>query len=133
MVINALREWKLVCPKGDLGLVFPTGNGNIESHSNIVQRGFEPIQIAGGVVELKEGKDADGQIINVTVAKYGLHTLRHACASLWIENGMNPKRIQSLMGHSTIQMTFDTYGHLFSDVEADQKAAEDIQVRLLGS
>jgi integrase len=133
MVINALREWKLVCPKGDLGLVFPTGNGNIESHSNIVQRGFEPIQIAGGVVEIKKGKDADGQNINMTVAKYGLHTLRHACASLWIEIGMNPKRIQTLMGHSTIQMTFDTYGHLFSDVEADQKAAEDIQVRLLGS
>jgi integrase len=133
MVINALREWKLVCPKGDLGLAFPTGNGNVESHSNIVQRGFEPVQIAGGVVETKEGKDADGQIIKVTVAKYGLHTLRHACASLWIENGMNPKRIQALMGHSTIQMTFDTYGHLFSDVEADQKAAEDIQVRLLGA
>jgi hypothetical protein len=30
-------------------------------------------------------------------------------------------------------MTFDTYGHLFKDAEADQKAAEDIQVRLLGS
>jgi integrase len=49
MVINALREWKLVCPKGDLGLVFPTGAGKVESHSNIVQRGFEPIQIAAGL------------------------------------------------------------------------------------
>ena len=25
MVVQALREWKLVCPKGDLGLVFPNG------------------------------------------------------------------------------------------------------------
>ncbi|MDH2341270.1 tyrosine-type recombinase/integrase [Bradyrhizobium sp. SSUT77] len=41
--------------------------------------------------------------------KYGMHSLRHACASLWIESGNNPKRIQKLMGHSTIQMTFDTY------------------------
>ena len=31
MVLNALREWKLICPKGDLGLVFPNGNGNVES------------------------------------------------------------------------------------------------------
>jgi integrase len=133
LVINSLREWKLVCPKGDLGLVFPTGSGNVESHSNIAQRGFDPLQIAAGVVQLQEAKDANGQLVMVPVAKYGLHALRHACASLWIENGMNPKRIQTLMGHSTIQMTFDTYGHLFNDVEADQKAAEDIQVRLLGS
>ena len=39
--------------------------------------------------------------------------MRHACASLWIEEGLNAKRIQALMGHSSIQVTFDTYGHLF--------------------
>jgi integrase len=69
--------------------------------------------------------------IAVRSGKYGLHSLR-ACASLWIENGTNPKRIQKLMGHSTIAMTFETYGHLFADAEGDQHAAEDIQVRLLG-
>jgi len=37
------------------------------------------------------------------------------------------------MGHSSIKVTFDTYGHLFADSEeADRRAAEDIQVRLLG-
>lgn len=123
MVLNALREWKLVCPKGEQDLVFPTGAGKVESHSNIVQRGFEPIQTAAGVVEIRGGE---------TVAKYGLHALRHACASLWIEHGHNPKQIQVLMGHSTIQMTFDTYGHLFADADADQKAAAEIQARLLG-
>jgi integrase len=141
MVANALREWKFPCPKGDLGLVFPTGSGNIESHSNIVQRGFDPIQVSAGVVTMKEAKDKYGQPIfgedgrptTVPTGKYGLHSLRHACASLWIENGMNPKRIQKLMGHSTIQMTFDTYGHLFTDAEGDQRAAEDIQFRLLGN
>jgi integrase len=140
MVANALREWKLVCPKGDLGLVFPTGAGKVESHSNIVQRGFEPIQVAAGIIERVPVLNEAGQpIINNAgepvmrdVAKYGLHALRHACASLWIEQGMNPKRIQKLMGHATIQMTFDTYGHLFTDNDADQRAAEDIQARLLG-
>jgi integrase len=126
-----LHEWKLLCPKGDLGLVFPTGSGNVESHSNIVQRGFDPIQITAGVATLKEAKDKYGQPIigedgkptTVPAGKYGLHSLRHACASLWIENGMNPKRIQNLMGHSTIQMTFDTYGHLFTDAKGNQRAA----------
>jgi integrase len=140
MVLNALREWRLVCPKGDLGLVFPTGNGNVESHSNIVQRGFEPIQIAAGITESKEVKnehgkpvlDGAGKPVLERGAKYGMHALRHACASLWIENGMNPKRIQKLMGHSSIQQTFDRYGHWFTDSDADQRAAEDIQIRLLG-
>jgi integrase len=140
MVINALREWKLVCPKGDLGLVFPTGNGKVESHSNIAQRGLNPILVSGGMTALVPVLDESGKpIINNAgepvmrdAPKYGMHSLRHACASLWIENGMNPKRIQKLMGHSTIQMTFDTYGHLFTDAEGDQRAAEDIQVRLLG-
>jgi len=52
-----------------------------------------------------------------TVAKFGLHALRHACASLWIEQGHNPKQIQKLMGHSSIKVTFDVYGHLFADNE----------------
>jgi integrase len=140
MVANALREWKLVCPRGDLGLVFPTGVGKVESHSNIVQRGFEPIQVTAGITErvpvLNEAGQPTitnaGEPVMCDVAKYGLHALRHACASLWIEQGMNPKRIQKLMGHATIQMTFDTYGHLFTDNDADQRAAEDIQMRLLG-
>ena len=154
ILLNTLREWKLTCPQRDTGkkdasgepvmvldLVFPNGMGNVEALSNIVQRGFDPIQVAAGITELAPVLDVDGKpIINNAgapvmkeVAKYGMHALRHACASLWIENGMNPKRIQKLMGHSTIQMTFDTYGHLFADAEGDQRAAEDIQFRLLGS
>ncbi|TWI05149.1 phage integrase family protein [Bradyrhizobium daqingense] len=68
----------------------------------------------------------------VVAGKYGMHSLRHACASLWIENGHNPKQIQRLMGHSSIKVTFDVYGHLFADAEADQRAAEALQARLLG-
>lgn len=120
IALNALREWKLVCPRGDLGLAFPNGLGKVESHSNLIGRGFGPIQVTAGVISA------------MGAAKYGMHALRHACASLWIENGMNPKRIQKLMGHSTIQLTFDVYGHWFNDADADQRAAEDIQVRLLG-
>ena len=66
------------------------------------------------------------------VGRYAMHALRHACASLWIEQGHNPKQIQVLMGHSSIQLTFDTYGHLFKDADADQRAAESVQLRLLG-
>ena len=33
----------------------------------------------------------------------------------------------------SIKVTFDVYGHLFSDSDADQRAAEEIQLRLLGA
>lgn len=83
----------------------------------------------------KDGKpvlDKDGEPKVIAAGKYGMHSLRHACASLWIEQGHNPKQIQSLIGHSSIKVTYDVYGHLFADAEADQKAAESIQTRLLG-
>lgn len=37
---------------------------------------------------------------------------RHTFASLLIDAGANPKAIQTFMGHSKIQTTFDIYGHL---------------------
>jgi integrase len=36
------------CPKGKLGLVFPTGTGRPEYHVNIVNRGLIPAWIAAG-------------------------------------------------------------------------------------
>jgi integrase len=59
------------------------------------------------------------------------HALRHAAASLFIEQGWTPKKVQSLMGHSSIQVTFDIYGHLYSDPEDDAKAMAQIEARLL--
>ncbi|MDQ3775036.1 MAG: site-specific integrase [Pseudomonadota bacterium] len=44
--------------------------------------------------------------------KIRFHDLRHTYASLLIANGEQPKRIQALMGHSSINVTMDVYGHL---------------------
>jgi integrase len=46
------------------------------------------------------------------LAPIGLHEARHTCASVLIASGANPKVIQKVMGHATIGMTFDQYGHL---------------------
>lgn len=48
-----------------------------------------------------------------------MHDLRHTCAALMISEDANPKQIQCHLGHSSITVTMDNYGHLFSgDVEA---------------
>ena len=41
------------------------------------------------------------------------HQCRHTFASMLIDAGANPKAVQTFMGHSKIQTTFDVYGHLF--------------------
>jgi integrase len=45
-----LRAHRLACHKGKLDLVFPNSVGNIDTHFDIVSRGFKPAQIAAGVV-----------------------------------------------------------------------------------
>src|SRR5262249_38258330 len=106
-LLNTLRAWKLQCPRGELGLAFPTRSGTIHSLANIVQRGFMPAQMAAGVV--KGG-----------TAKYpGLHALRHFYASWCINRvedgglGLPAKVVQHRLGHSSIAITSDVYGHLF--------------------
>jgi integrase len=44
-----------------------------------------------------------------------IHDLRHTCASLLIRQGVHPKAIQHHLGHSSINITMDRYGHLLPD------------------
>jgi integrase len=106
-VANVLKEWKLGCPKSDMDLVFPNGAGKVESLANIINRGLIPTQIAAGIT------------INGKAKYTGLHALRHFYASWCINRpvegglGLPPKVIQERLGHSSITMTYDRYGHLF--------------------
>jgi integrase len=122
LLLNTLKTWRLACPKGELDLVFPNGAGNVENHGNILSRVFWPIQLAAGVTVIRNGTPD---------AKYSLHALRHACAALWIEQSFGPKRIQVLMGHSSINQTFDRYGYLFGTSAADTDAMASIAAKLV--
>ncbi len=142
-LVNVLKQWKLACPKSKLDLAFPTGNGNVELHSNIVNRGFQPALIAAGVCVPKldsDGKpEKDREEKPIMEPRYtGLHALRHFFAS-WcinrkVDGGLElpPKVVQERLGHSTIAMTMDVYGHLFPrGDDADELAAAELS--LLGA
>jgi integrase len=47
------------------------------------------------------------------------HDLRHSAASILIALGVHPKAIQELLRHSSIQLTMDTYGHLFEQMQQE--------------
>jgi integrase len=112
MVISVLREHKLACPPNEHDLAFPNSRGSFDHRITIVERAFQPAQVAAGVT--KRGKN--GKL----VAKYpGLHSLRHFYASWCINRRVDGglelplKMVQARLGHASIQMTADTYGHLF--------------------
>jgi len=50
------------------------------------------------------------------------HECRHSYAATMIAAGVNPKALQTFMGHASITVTLDTYGHLFPGSEAEAAA-----------
>jgi integrase len=118
LVLNTLRQWKVACPAGPL--VFPNNAGGVGSHSSFVQWVWWPLQVGCGLTT--NGKP-----------RYPFHSLRHAAASLFIEHlRWTPKRIQVVMGHSGIAMTFDRYGHLFETTD-DSEALKRLEAAVIAT
>jgi integrase len=141
MVANMLKEWRLACPRRDrgkkgaddpgvLGLVFPNGLGKVESHANFCNRSWYPMQIEIGLTEDTGKKDAGGR--PVLRPKYGFHTLRHFFASWLLAEGFSLKKAQGMLGHATMAMTADTYGHLLPDLENDAAKMAAGELALVG-
>lgn len=124
---NALQAWQADCPKGKADLVFPNGVGKPESLANIKNRFFGPLQLQCGLTEMRPGRSG----VLTPRRRYGLHVTRHFYASWLIEQGFTPKRVQELMGHSTIKLTLDTYGHLWPDHAADTARLAAAETALL--
>ncbi|WP_424361417.1 tyrosine-type recombinase/integrase [Methylocystis parvus] len=124
-VLKRLKAWKLVCPISAGTLVFPSPSGLVQHHSNIVRHILNPALMTAAIV------NGDG------APKYGLHSLRHFFAS-WLINRtrdggreMPLKAVQVLMGHSSITITADRYGHLFPRGD-DAAELADAERKLLG-
>jgi hypothetical protein len=79
-------------------LVFTNAEGGPLRNSNFRSRVWRPALAAAGLPE-----------------DLRIHDLRHTCAALLIAQGAHPKAIQAQLGHSSIQVTLDRYGHLFPD------------------
>jgi len=115
-VLAALKEWKLACPKGELGTV--------KWHRELLYS-LDPIMLAAHVVD-REGRP-----------KYGLHSMRHWFASWCINRKADggrelpAKSVQQLLGHSSIVITLDTYSHLFP-TSNDRAELEAASAALLG-
>jgi integrase len=138
--VMAIKKWYLSAGINDKtkddALVFGSSSGRPLNYQNLYYRWWIPLLIEAGltdpVIDPKTGKQAiDPKTRKPKVdVHFTPHQLRHAFASLHIERGIQPKQLQVMMGHSTIQMTMDTYGHLWKDVEAEQALAVGVEQQL---
>jgi len=86
--------------------VFTSLQGGPIRKSNFTRRFWKPAVAAAGFSDVV------------------FHELRHTAASIAIEAGAHPKALQVRMGHSSIMVTLDRYGHLMPG--ADEALADSI-------
>ncbi len=96
----ALRDKRLLEAflkgKNDISdeLVFLSPDGAILDPDNLYHRYFQPVLTKAGLRKIR------------------LHDLRHTFGSQLIQSGASIVYVKEQMGHSSIQVTVDTYGHL---------------------
>src|SRR3954467_2346645 len=90
----------------DSGLVFTAPDGQPMRRSNFGRRTWQPAVRSAGLDGLR------------------FHDLRHTAVALAIGQGAHPKAIQERMGHSSVMVTLDRYGHLFEGL--DERIAEGL-------
>ena len=79
--------------------VFLAPDGGQLRHQNFMARFFRPAVRAAGLDGLR------------------FHDLRHTCAALLIAQGAHPRAIADRLGHSTVSVTMDVYGHLLPSLD----------------
>jgi integrase len=95
--MRVLREQLLARTPNEIGLVFPTSGGAVWRKDNFMSRVSRPA------------------VRRAELAPLRFHDLRHTYAALMVAAGAHPKYLQAQMGHSSIRVTLDLYGHLFPD------------------
>jgi len=53
------------------------------------------------------------------------HDLRHSTATLLFSEGLHPNVVQEILGHSTINITMDTYSHVLPNIQRDAMGRMD--------
>lgn len=110
----------------DYGLVFTTWNGRPLDKCHISQRHFKKLVAAARKAFEKDNPSFD--VEEHIPADLRFHDLRHTFATELIRRGVPLKTVSELLGHSSISITADIYGH----VTGPQKEAAALTMNEIG-
>ena len=105
--LRILREQLLARAPNEVGLVFPAPPAPSGARTTSWLRSSGPPCVVPASTGLR------------------FHDLRHTYAALMVAAGAHPKLLQAQLGHTSINVTLNTYGHLFPDAFADVGEALD--------
>jgi integrase len=80
-----------------------------------------------------KGTPLDGPTVNTTVKRLmraagvpslHFHTLRHSCATFLLVQGVAPRVVMEILGHSQISLTMNTYSHVIEQLQ--EAAAQEM-------
>lgn len=91
----------------DNGLIFATAIGTPITGTNLTNRHFDPLLRRAGLPKIR------------------FHDLRHTCATIRFVKGQHPKRVQELLGHSSVAITLDIYSHLIPGLDGGDDPMEE--------
>ncbi len=81
---------------GETAHIFTSAEGQPIRHNNLMRRHFKPALERAGLE-----------------SAIRFHDLRHTCAAILTANGWSMEQVKRHLGHSSIRVTSDRYGHLF--------------------
>lgn len=88
------------------GLMFKTSNNTPISPRNLV-------------------RDFKKNLANAGLPDIRFHDLRHTAATLMLTEGVHPKVVQEMLGHSQISLTLDTYSHVIPTMQGEAASKMD--------
>jgi integrase len=100
--VETLRLCQVMYPPLASDLIFRTRGDHPLDPDNLVKRVFRPTLARAGIRRIR------------------FHDLRHTYATLLINQGANIKYISKQMGHASVQITLDRYGHLLPDTGREE-------------